>query len=61
MFTRHILALAAALLTALAITGAAADAATAASPQIRYHIVRAASAAGTGTVRILAAADVKWF
>jgi hypothetical protein len=51
-FARHILALAAALFTMLAITDAAA------SPQICYHIVRAP---GTGAVRILAAAGIKWF
>jgi len=53
MFTRRIAALAAALLTTLAITGTAADAATA--PRSHSHTVQAASPAetGTGTVRIM--------
>jgi hypothetical protein len=55
MFTRRIPPLAAAILTTLAITGAAA-AGAAATPQSHAHIVRAASPAGstTGTVHILA-------
>ncbi len=51
MFTRRILALAAALLTTLASTGTgtAADAATAASLQSHHFTVRAASPAATST------------
>jgi hypothetical protein len=49
MFTRRILALAAALLSTLAITGTAADAATAASLQSHHFTVRAASPAATST------------